>query len=401
MLDKVSMINALPLRYRAQIGSAPGVADVTHANWFGGVYQDPRNDFAKFAVEPESWLRVHPEFVAPRGPEAGMARRSDGRDGRRRDGAAVRLEARRSRAAAGDHLPSPRRPSLGVHDRCDLRSRRARGPHPVLLPPGLPERDAPARRLRARRGHLLRRQGGRPAGVGQVASRLDALFAGSSPQTKTATEKAFVSSFANQVGDIGAIMLAIAGAVLFAILMVTGNTMAEATRERTSELAVLKTLGFGDARIFALVLAESCLIALTGGGLGLVLARAGIAFVGDPTSGMLPPIHLPAREMPRLRAHRGARRDGRAAARTPGAAAAHRGRAAGDADAGPDPGPRRPEPALDPRSGSAPPRSRSSASSAWSSSSSPCCQSPKACAAWKRPATRTSRSCCVPAATRR
>jgi putative ABC transport system permease protein len=133
----------------------------------------------------------------------------------------------------------------------------------------------------------------------QVAARLDNLFDGSSPQTRTATEKAFVSSFANQVGDIGAIMLAIAGAVLFAILMVTGNTMAEATRERTSELAVLKTLGFGDGRIFALVIAESCLIALAGGGIGLGLAGGGIALIGDPTSGMLPPIHLPTREVAR------------------------------------------------------------------------------------------------------
>ncbi len=133
----------------------------------------------------------------------------------------------------------------------------------------------------------------------QVASRLDALFAGSSPQTKTATEKAFVSSFANQIDDIGAIMLAIAGAVLFTILIVTGNTMAEATRERTSELAVLKTLGFSDGKIVALVLAESCLIALFGGGLGLGLAIAGITAIGDPTRGMLPPIHLPAGEIVR------------------------------------------------------------------------------------------------------
>jgi putative ABC transport system permease protein len=94
-------------------------------------------------------------------------------------------------------------------------------------------------------------------------------------------------------------MLAIAGAVLFAILMVTGNTMAEATRERTGELAVLKTLGFGDGRIFALVLAESCLMATTGGAIGLGLAIAGIALVGDPTSGLLPPIHLPAQDVVR------------------------------------------------------------------------------------------------------
>jgi putative ABC transport system permease protein len=83
----------------------------------------------------------------------------------------------------------------------------------------------------------------------------------------------------------------------FAILMVTGNTMAEATRERTSELAVLKTLGFGDGRIFALVLAESCAIALAGGGLGIALAIAGIAFLGGSMSDLLPPIHLGAHDV--------------------------------------------------------------------------------------------------------
>jgi putative ABC transport system permease protein len=300
MLDKVSMINAVPLRYRAQIASAPGVADVTHANWFGGVYQDPRNTFATFAVEPESWLRVHSEMVVPAGQkQAWLANRT---------GAMVGVDtARRFGWSIGDRVPLQgtiyRRPDGrpweftidAIYDATEGTADRTRFFfHQAYLNESL----APGAYGRDEVTFYVVKVAD-PRESGQVASRLDALFAGSSPQTKTATEKAFVSSFANQVGDIGAIMLAIAGAVLFAILMVTGNTMAEATRERTSELAVLKTLGFGDARIFALVLAESCLIALTGGGLGLGLARAGIAFVGDPTSGMLPPIHLPAREVVR------------------------------------------------------------------------------------------------------
>jgi putative ABC transport system permease protein len=300
MLDKVSMINALPLRYRAQIASAPGVADVTHANWFGGVYQDPRNTFANVAVEPGSWLRVHPEFVVPDDQKrAWLAHRT---------AAMVGIDtARRFGWRIGDRVPLLgtiyRRPDgrpweftieaiydspEGVADRTQFFFHQAYLNE--TLAPGAYGRDEVTY-------YVIKVAD--PRESEQVASRLDALFAGSSPQTKTATEKAFVSSFANQIGDIGAIMLAIAGAVLFTILMVTGNTMAEATRERTSELAVLKTLGFGDGRIVALVLAESCLIALAGGGLGLGLAIAGIAFVGDPTSGMLPPIHLPTREVVR------------------------------------------------------------------------------------------------------
>ena len=84
------------------------------------------------------------------------------------------------------------------------------------------------------------------------------MFANSPAETKTATEKAFVADFAKQIGDIGAIMIAIAAVVMFFILFVAGNTMAQSIRERTNELAVLKTLGFSDGMILALVLLESC-----------------------------------------------------------------------------------------------------------------------------------------------
>jgi putative ABC transport system permease protein len=300
MLDKVSMINALPLRYRAQIAATPGVADVSNANWFGGIYQDPRNDFAKLAVDGESWLRIHPEYVVP--DDQKRAWLGD------RTGALVGIEtARRFGWKIGDRIPvqgTIYRPAdghpweftidaiydshEGSADRTQLFFHQAYLNE--TLEPGAYGRDEVT---------FFMIKVTNPRESEQVASRLDARFDGSSPQTRTATEKAFVSSFANQVGDIGAIMLAIAGAVLFAILMVIGNTIAEATRERTSELAVLKTLGFGDGRIFALVLAESCAIAFGGGAIGLALAVGSIALIGDPTSGMLPPIHLPPADLVR------------------------------------------------------------------------------------------------------
>ena len=108
-------------------------------------------------------------------------------------------------------------------------------------------------------GRLVRRQDRRSgAASAEIAQTFDAMFANSPAETKTTTEKAFVEGFAKQIGDIGAIMIAIAGVVLFMILLVAANTMAQSVRERTSELAVLKTLGFGDGRILALVLLESC-----------------------------------------------------------------------------------------------------------------------------------------------
>jgi putative ABC transport system permease protein len=130
----------------------------------------------------------------------------------------------------------------------------------------------------------------------QLAQRVDALFANSSAETKTATEKAFVSDFSKQVGDIGAIMIAIASMVMFFILFVAGIAMAQSVRERTSELAVLKTLGFGDGLVLALVMIESCVIAIIGGGLGLALGWL-VVSQGDPTGGMLPAFYFPARDM--------------------------------------------------------------------------------------------------------
>ena len=102
-----------------------------------------------------------------------------------------------------------------------------------------------------------------------MAQKFDEMFANSQAETKTTTEKGFVEGFAKQIGDIGSIMIAILTAVLFTILLVVGNTMAQAVRERTSELAVLKTLGFTDAAVLGLVLAESLFVAVVGGGLGL------------------------------------------------------------------------------------------------------------------------------------
>jgi putative ABC transport system permease protein len=131
----------------------------------------------------------------------------------------------------------------------------------------------------------------------QMAASFDEMFANSPAETRTTTEKGFIDGFAKQIGDIGSIMIAILVAVLFTILLVVGNTMAQAVRERTSELAVLKTLGFSDGKILTLVLVESLLIAVVGGGAGLLLSWAVVHFVGDPTNGLLPIFVLPGRDL--------------------------------------------------------------------------------------------------------
>ena len=136
-----------------------------------------------------------------------------------------------------------------------------------------------------------------PSTSDQLAKRIDAMFANSPTETKTATEKAFISDWAKQIGDIGSIMIAITGIVMFFILFVAGNAMAQSIRERINELGVLKTLGFGDGRILALVLLESCTIAFLGGGLGLLHRVGDHRHRGDPTGGMLPIFHFPPRDL--------------------------------------------------------------------------------------------------------
>ena len=135
-----------------------------------------------------------------------------------------------------------------------------------------------------------------PARAVEIAKQVDEEFANSPAETKTETEGAFVQGFAKQIGDIALITAAILGAVFFTILLVTGNTMAQAVRERTGELGVLKALGFTNGQVMALVLAESCLLSVLGGVLGLGLAWLAISR-GDPTGGMLPLFFFPTKDL--------------------------------------------------------------------------------------------------------
>jgi putative ABC transport system permease protein len=129
-----------------------------------------------------------------------------------------------------------------------------------------------------------------------VARRVDAEFENSSAETKTEPEGAFVQAWASQIGNIVFIVAAILSAVFFTILLVAGNTMAQAVRERTGELGVLKAIGFTNGQVVTLVLAESCLLALLGGAIGLGAAWLVISR-GDPTHGLLPLFVLPTRDL--------------------------------------------------------------------------------------------------------
>jgi putative ABC transport system permease protein len=297
-IHKVSIIQLLPKSYGDRIRSVNGVTDVTHANWFGGYYQEPSNFIANMAVEPESWLRMYPEFELPEEHKQAWYRN--------RTGAVVGIDtARKFGWKVGDRVPliSPiyRKPDgspwdFTIEGIYDSTTKGVDKTNFFFHWAFLDETFRNTGFLNGQVGWYIIRVAD-PASSDTLAKQIDALFANSPAETKTATEKAFISDWAKQVGDIGAIMIAITAAVLFSILFVTGNAMAQSIRERISELGVLKTLGYSDSRILSLVLLESFAIAVLGGGLGLGLAWAGITAMGDPTNGFLPIFHFPVRDL--------------------------------------------------------------------------------------------------------
>lgn len=273
-IHKVSLIQPLPESYEADVEALDGVAAAAHATWFGGVYQDPKNFFGQMAVDPEEWLDMYPEYVLA--PEERTAWLGD------RTGAiAGRGLADRFGWEVGDRVPL----------QATIWTKKDGGRTWDFVLSGIyegAEEGTDTTQMFFRHDYFdeARAFGSGTVGwyvvrvadpqqAGAIAERVDALFQNSPAETKTATEKAFVQAFANQIGDVGSIVTAILAAVFFTMLLVAGNTMAQAVRERTGELAVLKTIGFTDGKVLALVLAEALAISLLGGGLGLLLG-AGI-----------------------------------------------------------------------------------------------------------------------------
>lgn len=270
VIDKVSLINFLPISYENRIARIPGVANVTHQSWFGGYYQDPKNQFPQFPVDPEAYFDVFPELVlADEQMQAWQANRT---------GAVVGKDL----AAAfdfeiGDRIPiqstifSQKNGSrtwefdiVGIVDTTDPKG----GTTFLLL-----RHDYFAEANSFSDGIVgwftVRLEPGADAAA--VSNAIDMEFANSPNETETSTEAAFAASFAKQFGNIALIVQLILAAVFFTLLLVTGNTMAQSVRERTAELAVLKTLGFGDRTVLGIVLSESIIIMLIGGLLGLAI----------------------------------------------------------------------------------------------------------------------------------
>jgi putative ABC transport system permease protein len=282
----------LPISYQSKIQQVPGVQEVTHQTWFNGSYQQTTNVLTTIAVNPAPFLAIYPEIKLPE--EQAEAWLKD------RQGAIVGKDlAERYGWKIGDRIPLmssiwlPKEPwefnLSGIYD----------------AGPGFDKTQFFFRYdyLDENRSESMRGAVGwyvikiaDPSQAVDLSQTFDGLFANSSAETKTTTEKGFIEGFAKQVGDIGTITVAIATMVLFMFGLVAASTMVQSVRERTSELAVLKTLGYTDRAILALVLCESLFITVVAGGLGLLIAWLFVQR-GDPTGGLLPLFTLPSRDV--------------------------------------------------------------------------------------------------------
>jgi putative ABC transport system permease protein len=278
VINRTSIINLIPLKYRDQILRVPGVKYVTHNNWFGGIYQDEKNFFPQFVIDPENQRQVFPELIVPE--EQWKAFLKD-----RQGAIAGARTAERFHWKIGDRIPI--KTTLygggswefvleGIYHGKDPKNDETQ----FWFQWDYFEEKIPDR-IKGQIGWYVLR-----------AKAIDAQFANSPNETKTEAESTFAANWVKQFGNIKFLIVSIGTVVFITLLLVTGNTMAISVRERTSELAVLKAIGYSDRKILFFVLAESMVIAVVGGLLGLGLAILAVPGLASALNGLLPNLIL-------------------------------------------------------------------------------------------------------------
>ena len=286
VMNRTSFIVPLPYAYRDRIAKVPGIVTNGLGVWFGGVYQDPKNFFAQFAIDPSTWRDLYPEFVVPKDQwEAFLQTKT---------GVVVgQSTARRFGWKIGDRIPIQGGifPGLwefevvgiytGTREFDDLTQFWFR--YDYL-------KDKAPESIANMVGWYIVKLANIDDTV-KVSKEIDAMFANSPYETRTMTERALNQSFIKAMGNVKFLLITIGAVVFFTLLLVTGNTVAAGVRERTGELAVLKAVGFPDNFVLGLVFMESVLVAMIGGSLGLF---GGYLFTlrGDPT-GFFPAFYIP------------------------------------------------------------------------------------------------------------
>ncbi|WP_140726032.1 MULTISPECIES: ABC transporter permease [Gammaproteobacteria] len=290
--SRLSITQSLPVRLESQIRTIPGVRDVTYAMWFGGIYRDPKEFFANFSIAP-NFFDVYTEYEVP--PDQLKAFQDT------RTGAIVgEALAKKYGWKIGDTIPLQATifPRGGSNDwplelKAIFRAKdRANAQSEQQLMMNWKYFDESNDYIKGQVSWYTVRLDD-PAHASRVAQAIDALSANSDHETKTQTESAFQQAFVKQFADIGLIVTSIMGAVFFTLLLLTGNTMAQAVRERIPELATLKTLGFQDRTVLSLVMVESVLLIVLGGLIGMLLASAAIPVLAGASGGALPVHRVP------------------------------------------------------------------------------------------------------------
>ena len=294
---KVSIIQLLPVSYKQRMEQIPGVTVATHQTWFGGNFpREPKVPFMQTPVEPEEFLGVHPELLLPADQKASWLRT--------RTGAIVgRTTANKFGWKVGDKVPifSPIwRQSDGnqtwLFDIVGIFDGKDKNTDTFSLFFRYDYFDEARAGAKGQVGWYTI-QINDPSRAAEIARQVDHEFENSEYETKAEPEGAFVQAWVKQIGNIALITASILGAVFFTILLVTGNTMSQAVRERTGEIGVLKAIGFTNVQVLLLVMAESCALALLGGALGLSLGCLIIPGIGKALSNVLPMFYFPIRAL--------------------------------------------------------------------------------------------------------
>ena len=288
VINRTSIINLIPLSYRDKIQRIPGVQNVTHNNWFGGTYIEEKNFFPQFVIDPENQRQVVPELIVP--DDQWNAFVKD-----RRGAIAGAKTAARFHWKIGDRIPIKTTLYGGGSWEFNLdgiyHGKRPQDDETQFWFQWDYFEEKIPQAVKGQIGwYVLRVQN--PDDAPRIAKTIDAEFANSPNETKTESESTWVANWVKQWANIQTLILSIGMVVFFTLLLVTGNTMAISVRERTSELAVFKAIGYSDRFVLFFVLAESLVIALLGAGFGLGLALLFIPAMAKTLGSMLPALVL-------------------------------------------------------------------------------------------------------------